>query len=444
MSGPVGDAKGWGRRSHANWLASFAALFIVLAAPTWTIANWITLEHYDGSLRATAQAAFRLGLPGLLAKHAPIPTLQTTVGYLAWVSAQAFLYSHLGGPASKGQLTPAGNLLSYTTNGLLAWVVTHATFAAGTMAGFLDPAIIAKHWEGLLVVVNAYGFLLALFAQLKAYVAPSHPEDRKFSGSIFFDYFCGIELNPRFGDNFDFKLFYNGRPGIIAWSLIDLSWMAYQYQTFGYITKSMLLLNFFHLVYVLDFFYNEDWYVRTIDITHEHFGFYLAWGDTTFLPTLYTLQAQYLGRYPVHLTTFEAAVILAIGLSGYYVFRSVNHQKDLVRSTKGKVDIWGQPAEYISCEYKTTDGETHQSLLLTSGWWEFSRHANYLADLMLSFAMCATCGMTHLLPWTYFFYMAILLYHRIHRDEKRLAMKYGKYWQLYTSKVPYKLMPGLW
>ena len=60
--------------------------------------------------------------------------------------------------------------------------------------------------------------------------------------------------------------------------------MAYQYQTFGYVTKSMLLVTFFHFLYVLDLFYNEDWYLRTIDITHDHFGFNLAWGDTAFLP----------------------------------------------------------------------------------------------------------------------------------------------------------------
>lgn len=66
--------------------------------------------------------------------------------------------------------------------------------------------------------------------------------------------------------------------------LSDLSWMAYQYQTFGFVTKSMLLVTFFHFLYVLDFFYNEDWYLRTMDITHDHFGFYLAWGDTAFLP----------------------------------------------------------------------------------------------------------------------------------------------------------------
>lgn len=160
--------------------------------------------------------------------------------------------------------------------------------------------------------------------------------------------------------------------------------------------------------------------------------------------SVYTLQVQYLGRYPVHLSTPQAFIILAIGLSGYALFRAVNHQKDLVRSTAGNALIWGKKAEYVSCTYKTGDGKTHTSLLLTSGWWGFSRHANYLADLMLSWAMCATCGMEHVLPWSYFFFMGTLLVHRLKRDEKRCAAKYGKGWDLYASQVRWKLIPGVW
>jgi 7-dehydrocholesterol reductase len=63
---------------------------------------------------------------------------------------------------------------------------------------------------------------------------------------------------------------------------------------------------------------------------------------------------------------------------------------------------------------------------------------------MLSGAMCATCGFTHFLPWSYFFFMGTLLLHRLRRDEKRCAMKYGKFWSLYTQKVQYKLLPGVW
>lgn len=45
-------------------------------------------------------------------------------------------------------------------------------------------------------------------------------------------------------------------------------------------------------IYVLDFFWNETWYLKTIDICHDHFGWYLGWGDCVWLPYLYTLQVS--------------------------------------------------------------------------------------------------------------------------------------------------------
>lgn len=46
---------------------------------------------------------------------------------------------------------------------------------------------------------------------------------------------------------------------------------------------------------MLDFFWNEAWYLKTIDICHDHFGWYLGWGDCVWLPYLYTLQVR-MGR----------------------------------------------------------------------------------------------------------------------------------------------------
>lgn len=39
-------------------------------------------------------------------------------------------------------------------------------------------------------------------------------------GSLLFDFWGGVELNPRIGKNFDIKFFHNGRPGIVAWTLM--------------------------------------------------------------------------------------------------------------------------------------------------------------------------------------------------------------------------------
>ena len=104
-----------------------------------------------------------------------------------------------------------------------------------------------------------------------AYVAPTHGEDNKVSNSHIYNLFMGIEFNPRIGP-IDFKLFHNGRIGIILWTLINISFAAKQYELYGHVTNSMVLLNLGHALYVLDFFYNEDWYLRTIDLCHDHFG----------------------------------------------------------------------------------------------------------------------------------------------------------------------------
>ncbi len=161
----------------------------------------------------------------------------------------------------------------------------------------------------------------------------------------------GVEHNPRFGDWFDFKLHFNGRPGIVGWSLINFSMAAKQYELHGTVTNGMVLVNILHLIYILDFFWNEDWYLRTIDIAHDHFGFYLAWGDTVWLPFMYTLQSFYLVKNPVQLEPTIAASVLALGFGGYFVFRSVNAQKNDFRKADGNCMIWGKPATFVACQY---------------------------------------------------------------------------------------------
>lgn len=178
--------------------------------------------------------------------------------YFGWLSFQAALYVFLPGPVGYGQMTPAGYKLPYIVNGLAAWFLTHALFLVGSLYFKLFKAsVIADNWGSLMIAANCYGYFLTFFAYFKAYAFPSHPADRKFSSSAIYDMFMGIEFNPRFGKYFDFKLFHNGRPGIVAWTLINLSFAAAQYNEIGYVTNSMILLNIFHAMYVVDFFYHE-------------------------------------------------------------------------------------------------------------------------------------------------------------------------------------------
>jgi 7-dehydrocholesterol reductase len=449
----------WGRFDGGTWLIALTSLAIILVCPVLVILFQIALAHFNGSIIDVGLSLLNIGPVEFTIRYAPRYTTEATLGYAAWVVFQLVLYMGLPSKICYGQETPAGNILSYHVNGLSAWIVTHAAYAIASYFGWMDPAIIAKNWEGLLIAFNLYGYFLALGAYIKAHVAPTHGEDRKFSGSMIYDYYMGIEFNPRIGKWFDFKLFHNGRPGIVMWTLIDLSFAAWQYQLHGFVSNSMIVVNILHAFYVVDFFVNEDWYLRTIDICHDHYGFYLAWGSMVWLPAIYTLQAQYLARYPYSLPDIWAVVILLVGLSGYVVFRAVNHQKDIARRTRGECTIWGKKAVVIKAKFFTADGKEHETILLCSGWWGVVRHANYLGDLVLSYSMCAAAGMATigtseipsiwengglvLLPWTYAIFMTILLIQRCIRDEERCSGKYGAIWQEYCDKVRWRLIPGL-
>ncbi|KAF7369552.1 ERG4/ERG24 ergosterol biosynthesis protein [Mycena venus] len=436
----------WGRSSTpAIFEIAFCATLVLLCPASFLI-PWSALELCDGSI---GKLLVRLGdMDGIysifnLAQESLPSVVAPMKIYGSWVVFQATLFIVLPGTTGYGETTPAGNRLWYKINGLLSWFLTIGVYILGALCSWWDADIVAKQWMGLMVAASTYGIVLTLLVYIKAHVTPSHSLDRKFSGSLFHDIFAGIELNPRIGD-LDLKLFNIGRVGMTAWTIVNLSFAASQYQHFGYVCNGMIVVNILQSLYILDFFYQEDWYIGTIDIAHDHFGFYLAWGGAAWIPSMYTLQAQYLAHYPFNLSQTTALIILLVGVFGYWMFRASNHQRIVVRRTGGKCVIWGKKPVVITAHYTTSNGERHTSLLLCSGFWGIARHFNYIADLILAFAMCAPCGTRNVLPYAYFVYMTVLLIHRSIRDEDRCSKKYGKDWELYKARVPYALIPGIY
>jgi len=414
---------------------------------------YLAAVHFEGSLSAATTAILYEPWSVLWSLLPPFE-MKALFIILGWLIFQAFLYlfvpdrihkilpAYRGG-IQQGSITPGDNVLSYQINGLQAWIISHSLFLLGSFGlGWFSPTILAELWGPILWVVNILGYTLAWIAFVKAYLFPSSFVDRKFSGSHLYDFYMGIEFNPRI-KNLDFKLFFNGRPGIIAWSLINLSFAAQQYALYGTVTNAMILVNLLQMIYILDFFWHEAWYLKTIDICHDHFGWMLAWGDLVWLPYMYTLQGLYLVYHPVSLSNSAALAILALGLIGYALFRSANHQKDQFRRFEYPQKIWGENPRWVDCTYTTLQGETKKSRLLTSGWWGQARHINYSGDLMLSLAYCLCCGIDNILPYFYIVYMTILLVHRCYRDEHRCFHKYGEGWIQYCRKVPYRLVPGV-
>lgn len=108
-------------------------------------------------------------------------------------------------------------------------------------------------------------------------------------------------------------------------------------------------------------------YLSTIDISHDHFGFALAWGPAAWLPMVYTCQTQFLALHPTEMPYWCSTAIFVTGLGGYAIFRSSNHQKYRLRQSNNKCLIWRKKPVVIESRYITADGSTHNSLLLCSG-----------------------------------------------------------------------------
>lgn len=83
---------------------------------------------------------------------------------------------------------------------------------------------------------------------------------------------------------------------------------------------------------MLDALYMEPAILTTMDITTDGFGFMLAFGDLVWVPFVYSLQAKYLSVHAVELGWYTLAAIVAVQLSGYYIFRASNSQKNTFRT----------------------------------------------------------------------------------------------------------------
>jgi len=285
---------------------------------------------------------------------------------------------------------------------------------------------------------------LALAAYVKGLLYPTNEDVtiRGFSHFIY-DYCLGTELNPRIA-GFDVKIFVIGRIGMIGWGLVILSLAAAQFDNFGHLSNSMILVVILQLVYVIDWAWKESWYLATLDIMHDHFGFFLGYGSSCWLLTAYTAQPWFLAHNPVNLSISSMIAILIINSFGYFIFRMSNNQKLSFRATKGQCHIWGKPAVFVEASYSSSNGKQGKNLLLASGFWGLSRHFNYFGDLLITASFCMCCGFDHILPWTYMFFMAWLLGYRAHRDDLRCRTKYGADWDKYCKIVPYLIVPWVY
>eukprot|EP00128_Syssomonas_multiformis_P012924 Colp12_sorted_trinity150504_noHs@33677 len=211
--------------------------------------------------------------------------------------------------------------------------------------------------------------------------------------------------------------------------------MAYkQYVLHGHVTLSMWLVVAFQGWYVMDSLISEVCILTTMDIVNDGFGWMLAFGDLVWVPYTYSIQARYLVDNPLELSYAHIALVLLVNFVGFYIFRGSNSQKDTFRRNPDDPSV--RHLKYI----KTKRG----TRLITSGWWGIARHINYFGDWLMAVAWSLPCGFSHVIPYFYPIYFAVLLIHRERRDDHQCRIKYGSDWDRYCKVVRSRIIPGLY
>jgi protein-S-isoprenylcysteine O-methyltransferase Ste14 len=407
-------------RKRALFNVSFVGMIVSLPLLTWYFA--IAFVHYDSAL-VWPDVAFW--------SHIQPPSVASVGFYVLWVAFQALLAALLPGRTVEGAPLPDGRRLEYRLNGLLALALTIGLALAGVWLGWIPAGLLFDQFGALVTTTNLVVLLgcvwLVAFGRRQA-------NEEELGLNLLEAYTVGACRNPRIG-SFDLKFFCESRPSMILWVLIDLSLAAKQLELHGSVSNAMILVCFFQILYVADYFMFEDAILTTWDIKHENFGFMLGWGCLVWIPFAYSLQPLYLVAHPEPLPWWGAAGVLFLNMLGFAIFRSSNLQKHRFASDPME-PIWGEKPEFIKTE--------HGNLLLTSGWWGISRHSNYLGDWLMGLSWSLTCGFGRLLPYFYPAYFAILLIHREWRDAKHCAKKYGADWSRYTAKVRWRIIPGIY
>lgn len=372
---------------------------------------------------------------------APLPVFgslwETRVfgGVLLWFFVQA-LFSLLPiGKVVEGLPLLNGRRLQYRINGFYAFLLTVA--AIGTSLYFeIELHYLYDHFLQFAVSAATFSVFLSIYLYVRSLKAPKEElSPGGNSGNFVYDLFIGRELNPRIG-HFDLKYFCELRPGLIGWVVINLVMLLAEMkiQDRNVPSLSMILVNSFQLLYVVDALWNEEAVLTTMDITHDGFGFMLAFGDLVWVPFVYSLQAFYLVNHPNEISWPTASAIIILNTFGYYIFRGANSQKNAFRRN---------PKDPKLAHLKCIPTAAGKSLLVT-GWWGLVRHPNYLGDIIMALAWSLPCGFNHILPYFYVLYFTCLLIHREARDEHQCKKKYGLAWERYCQRVPYRIFPFIY
>ncbi len=413
-------------------------LALMIISPPAVQLLWVICAHHNGSIISLLSTE-----PAKIWSQFPTPTARSAQLAAIFLIFQLFLLVAVPYTRFVANPTPMGNRPEYRINGVLCFFITHALLGAAHFAGWWRYGVVFDEFGPMLAVLNLVALVATVLLYIRGIVAPTNSDSGRTKHGIIWDLWHGTELHPEIA-GVSLKQLINCRFAMMGWSVAIVAFAMKQAEIYGSPAVSTMTSCTLQLLYILKFFWWEAGYFNTVDIIHDRFGFYIFWGCSSFLPSVYTLTSLYLSSKYVPLNTAQAIALLLSGTAALWANYDTDRQRQAFRAAGGKDPIWGKKPRIVRVEYTTGDGKKRKSILLASGWWGISRHINYVFELTLALCWSLPAGSSGFTPYIYFFFLLILLTDRAYRDELRCSEKYGAGYDIYCKIVPYRMLPGIY
>jgi len=239
----------------------------------------------------------------------------------------------------------------------------------------------------------------------------------------------------------------------IPWYIVfflSVSGACKQYETYGYVTPNMAFMILATGLYLNACGKGEECIPQTWDMFHEKWGFMVIFWNFSGVPFSYVYSVVYMASHDPAKYRFSIPGYLLIYstlLTAYYIWDCAMSQKSRFKmQTQGITKFRKTFPQLPGCivENPTYIQTAHGNRLLTSGWWQYCRKPNYIADWFMSLTWGAVIGTASIIPYFYSMFFIVTLLHRCTRDFERCSRKYGKDWDRYCEVVKWKYIPGVY
>jgi delta24(24(1))-sterol reductase len=229
---------------------SWGAASLMIGFPLLMWYMWIGATYYDGQLplpgKDQSWSDFVQHLCQLVYQGA-YPTAKAWAIYWIFFVFEALMYCYMPGVMSHGRKLnhEGGKRLPYYCSAYTSFYTTIAVAFGLHVTGVFPLYTLIDEFGSIMTVAILSGYINSVIVYVQAIL---RGRTHRLSGSPVYDFFVGVELNPRIGI-LDFKMFYEVRIPWFILFLITASVAARQYEVYGYVSAEVVFLAGAHYLY---------------------------------------------------------------------------------------------------------------------------------------------------------------------------------------------------